>query len=103
VPSGKRMKHDPAEGADPTPLVNTLIEDALAPYRNLLGSVLPPEVIAGFADTIDLFLTTHPDAVATLEQLQPRPEVAASVEIDRSGAAPEDDVQRPSGTEGGRR
>src|ERR1700738_1848065 len=97
------MKHDPAAETDTKPLVDKLVEDALAPYRNLLGSVLPPEVIAGFADTIDLFLTTHPDAVAPLEQLQPRPEGAASVEIDRSGAAPEDDVQRPSGTEGGRR
>jgi hypothetical protein len=97
------MKHDPAEETDPNPLVDALVEDALAPYRALLGGVLPPEVLTGIADTLDLFLTTHPDAVATLEQLQPRPEVAASVEIDRSGAAPEADAQRPSGTEGGRR
>ena len=97
------MEHDPDKESDAKPLVDTLIEDALAPYRSLLGNVLPPEVIAGFAATLDLFLTTHPDAVATLEQLHPRPEVAASVEIDRSGAAPEEDVQRPSGTEGRRR
>jgi hypothetical protein len=97
------MNHDPAEETDPNPLVDALIEDALAPYRTLLKGVLPPEVLDGFADTLDLFLTTHPDAVATLEQIQPRPEVAASVEIDRSGAVPEAEPQRPSGTDGGQR
>src|SRR5262249_40874131 len=52
------MAHDPSDAPDTNPLVTECIEEALAPYRGILS----PELLVGFAATLDLFLTTHPVA-----------------------------------------
>jgi hypothetical protein len=93
------MERDPNEDADANPIVTECIEDALAPYRGILSA----EILADFALTLELFLTTHPVAAPMVARLRPRPVPAESVEVDRSGAPAVAEAQKPSGTEAGRR
>ena len=93
------MNRDFFEDADANPIVTECIEDALAPYQDLL----PPEMLEGFAQTLDLFLTTHPVAAPMVARLRPRPAPDTSGEVDRSDAPTVAKAERPSGTEGRRR
>ena len=93
------MDRDFTEHADANPVVTECIEDAVAPYRDLL----PPEMLEGFAQTLDFFLTTHPVAAPMVARLRPRPVPNTSGEVDRGGAPAVAEAERPSGTEGRRR
>jgi hypothetical protein len=109
------MAHNPDGDADDTPaaknpIVKECIEDALAPYRGLLPpEILSPEMLEGFAETLDLFLTTHPVAVRMVRRLQPDVVPMTSAERDlgseavAEGAAGEAEAEKSTGTEGGRR
>ena len=94
----------------PNPIVTACIEDALAPYRDLPS--LPPELLEGFAETLDLLLTTHPEVAPVVERLRPRVVPSSSGAGHRRGApataeggpadAPVTEEHKPTGTEGGR-
>jgi hypothetical protein len=92
------MERDPDDDTDANPVVTECIKEVLAPYRGLL----PPEILAGFAQTLDLFLTTHPVAAPMAARLRPRPVPATSGDVDRTGA-PAAEAERASGTEARRR
>jgi hypothetical protein len=77
------------------PIVLECVEDALAPYRDLL----PPELLSEFGETLEAVLTSHPLAAPVVERLRPRAVPSHSGEQQRSGAEPAEDG-KASGTEG---
>ena len=79
---------------EPNPIATQLIEQSLAPYRGLLSD----EQLASFAQTLDLFLATHPDLAPALDRLRKRRPVAESATVDRSGiAVPEPQAGKVTG------
>jgi hypothetical protein len=81
---------------DSNPVVTLCIDEVLAPYRD----ILPRELLGDFAETLDIFLTTHPVAAQVVEDLRPRPATQFSTERDRGDTPVVADVVKPSGTEG---
>jgi hypothetical protein len=96
------MPSDPLDEtpkAAPNPVVTECVEEALAPYKGLVC----PELLVGFVETLDLFLTTHPDVAPVVEQLRPREVPFTSGNRDRSAApaaTPVAEAPKPTGTEG---
>jgi hypothetical protein len=92
------MTKHPQEDDAPNPVATECIDEALAPYRDLL----PPEVLADFAECLDLFLTTHPVAALVVERLRPRSAPETSAEMDRNGEPLAAEMVKRNGTEEGR-
>jgi len=67
------MADDPTLSSDlgmdePEPLLEELLQDALAPYLN----VLSPEQVADYRALLTVFLTTHPSAAPRYQHLRRR-------------------------------
>jgi hypothetical protein len=91
------MAEDP-RGEARNPIVAACIAEALAPLRALPPEVWPSELLPDFEDTLDIFLTTHPEVVAALDDLRPRTEDASTGPRARDGAVDVGVAAKPTGT-----
>jgi hypothetical protein len=80
-------------------LVTQKVEAALAPWVGLL----PPEALEEFREQLEDFLCTHPVMERMVTQVLPAPVVAASGEVDASGAPVVEAPKAPTGTGTGRK
>ncbi len=61
------------------PIVQAIVDDALAAQRDRLS----PEALADARELVLLYVTTHPEMVALVDSLRPRPVVASSSDVER--------------------
>lgn len=74
----------PHELPEDDPIVLAIVEDALDAYAGELS----PEGLADARELVTLYVTTHPEMVALVDSLRPRPAMASSGDVDgaRKGA-----------------